>query len=229
MIIQRPCVLVPEKEIDSGIMLRLERYARICYKSENKMRNEYNSNFLKSIISRGHESIIEHEKITVLFITDRGISHEIVRHRIASFSQESTRYCNYSQDKFGNEIAVIEPFFFAGREDAYNSWKESCLFIEKKYMHMLEIGCSPQEARSILPNCLKTEIAVTFNIREWRHFFKMRCGSAAHPQMRQVAIPLLLLFRDRLPVLFADIEYDKSFLEEDYAKITFTDDVFNPI
>ncbi len=229
MIIQQPRVLVSEEQFAPGIIKKLEKYARICYKSEDKMADTDSPGFLKSIISRGHESIIEHEKVTTLFIVDRGVSHEIVRHRIAAYSQESTRYCNYSKDKFGNEITVIEPYFFIKRDRPYKYWEESCLKAEKNYMKMLENGCTPQEARSILPNSLKTEIVVSYNLREWRHFFRLRCDLAAHPQMRQVAIPLLLFFNTKLPVLFDDIEYDRKFPEEHYARIVMTDNLFNPV
>jgi len=226
MIIMQPQVLVPETELDQGIIKRLERCARICYKSENRMGDAYNEGFLRRILNGGHDSVIEHEKITVMFIVDRGITHEIVRHRIGSYSQESTRYCNYSKDKFGSEIAVIEPYFFKDRKKAYQLWEESCQTAEGNYMLMLENGCSAQEARSILPTCLKTEIAVTYNIREWRHFFTLRCAPEAHPQMRQAAIPLLRLFQEKLPILFENIEYDHSFPEDQYAQVLLTDDLF---
>jgi len=229
MIIQKPRVLVPEQALGEDILLRLERYARVCYKSEDKMAARGNPDFLKSKLKLGHESIIEHEKATVMFIIDRGISHEIVRHRIAAYSQESTRYCRYSQDKFGNEIAVIEPYFFSEDDVAYHHWEEACLAAEKSYMALLEAGRSAQEARSVLPNSLKTEIVVTYNMREWRHFFRLRCDAAAHPQMRQVAIPLLLYFQKQLPDLYNDIEYDQSFPEKYYAEIVITDNIFNPL
>jgi len=229
MIIQQPQVLVPESELSGGIFRKLERYARTCYKSEDMMNEEANPNFLKSKLTLGHESIIEHEKATVMFIIDRGISHEIVRHRIAAYSQESTRYCRYSKDKFGNEITLIEPYFFKGREQDYQLWQEACLLAEKNYMLMLDNGCSPQEARSILPNSLKTEIVVTYNLREWRHFFRLRCDIASHPQMRQAAIPLLLYFQEKMPALFDDIPFDHHFPAENYAEIILTDDIFNPL
>lgn len=227
MIIQQPQVLIAESELGNRLFSRLERYARTCYKSEDMMSGD--PNFLRSKLTLGHESIIEHEKATVMFIVDRGISHEIVRHRIAAYSQESTRYCRYSKDKFGNEISVIEPYFFQEREEDYQLWLESCRLAEKNYMLMLENGCSPQMARSVLPNSLKTEIVVTYNLREWRHFFRLRCDLAAHPQMRQAAIPLLLYFRNKMPVLFEEIPYDHNFPVEHYAQIIITDDIFNPL
>jgi thymidylate synthase (FAD) len=227
MIITQPRVLVPGKALGKDILLRLERYARVCYKSEDKMLPEGNPDFLKSKLKLGHESIIEHEKVTVMFIIDRGISHEIVRHRIAAYSQESTRYCRYSQDKFGNEISVIEPYFFLDDEPSYKQWKDACEAAEQSYMALLQAGRSAQEARSVLPNSLKTEIVVTYNMREWRHFFRLRCDPAAHPQMRQVAIPLLLYFKQQMPSLYDDIEYDQSFPEQHYAEIVVTDDLFS--
>ncbi|MEQ8200929.1 MAG: FAD-dependent thymidylate synthase [Syntrophomonadaceae bacterium] len=229
MIIQQPQILIAESELNPGLLRRLERYARTCYKSEDMMTGTTNPNFLKSKLTLGHESIIEHEKATVMFIIDRGISHELVRHRIAAYSQESTRYCRYSKDKFGNEITVIEPYFFRGRDRDYQLWSESCQLAEKNYMAMLGNGCSPQEARSILPNSLKTEIVVTYNLREWRHFFRLRCDAAAHPQMRQVAIPLLLYFREKIPALFDEIPYDGKFPQDHYAPVIVTDEIFNPI
>jgi thymidylate synthase (FAD) len=227
MIIQQPKVLIPGNALGKEILLRLERYARVCYKSEDKMPAGGNPDFLKSKLKIGHESIIEHEKATVLFIIDRGISHEIVRHRIAAYSQESTRYCRYSKDRFGNEIAVIEPYFFLDDEVAYQQWKDACQAAEKGYMTLLQAGRSAQEARSVLPNSLKTELVVTYNMREWRHFFRLRCDPAAHPQMRQVAIPLLRYFQGQMPGLYDDIAYDRSFPERHYARIVITDDLFN--
>lgn len=227
MIIQQPRVLVPGKALGKDILLRLERYARVCYKSEDKMAAEGNPDFLKSKLKLGHESIIEHEKATVMFVIDRGVSHEIVRHRIAAYSQESTRYCRYSQDKFGNEVSVIEPYFFLDDKAAYKQWEDACRTAEQSYMALLQAGRSPQESRSVLPNSLKTEIVVTYNMREWRHFFRLRCDSAAHPQMRQVAIPLLLYFQQQMPSLYDDIEYDHTFPENHYAEVVVTDDLFN--
>jgi len=229
MIIKKPEILIPADQLDGTIMRRLERYGRVCYKSEGNMQPEGNPAFIKSKVKIGHESIIEHEKVTVMFIVDRGITHEIVRHRIAAYSQESTRYCNYSKDKFGREITVIEPYFFLNDDNAYNLWLDSCQAAETTYMAMLDSGRSAQEARSILPTCLKTEIVVTYNMREWRHFFRLRCDVAAHPQMRQAAIPLLLLFQDTFPELYEDIDYDHGFPSEHYANIVITDDLFQPL
>ena len=159
--------------LDGNEMLkRIERAGRVCYKSEAGITNDSAIRFVKNIIRSGHESVIEHEKITVKIICDRGVSHEIVRHRIASYSQESTRYCNYYAEKFGNELTFIKPYFWNKDFAKYKIWENTMLYIEKAYMELIEAGAKPQEARSILPNSLKTEIIVTMNLREWRHFFK---------------------------------------------------------
>lgn len=183
----------------------IERMGRICYKSEGNISDTSYRKFLQNLISRGHESVIEHGKVSVLVICDRGVSHEIVRHRIASYSQESTRYCNYSQDKFGNELTFIRPCFWTADSPAFGVWKASMEAVERDYFRLLELGATPQEARSVLPNSLKTEIVVTMNLREWRHFFKLRTTAAAHPQMRQTAAALLRDFQSRIPVIFDDI------------------------
>lgn len=203
------------------LMQNIERYARVCYKSENKITEDSYKKMLPALLKRGHESVIEHEKLTAIFVVDRGISHEIVRHRIGSYSQESTRYCNYDNDKFGNEITVIKPFWLDDDYERGNSiwWGDACVISEIRYMQLLNQGFTPEQARSVLPNSLKTEIVVTFNLREWRHFFKLRADKAAHPQMREVAIPLLLYFKGKMPELFNDIPYDKSFPTEHYAEI----------
>lgn len=197
------------QEINAMEMLRnLERIGRICYKSEGKITDTSYVKFLSNLIANGHESVIEHEKVSVKIICDRGVSHEIVRHRIASYSQESTRYCNYSQERFGNELTFIRPCFWNDESEKFDIWKETMATIEQNYFRLLELGASPQEARSILPNSLKTEIAVTMNLREWRHFFKLRTARAAHPQMREIANMLLLDFQKCIPVLFDDIILD---------------------
>ena len=192
--------------IDGNEMLKkLESYGRVCYKSESKTSETSAAVFIKSLIQRGHESVIEHEKISVLIVCDRGVSHEIVRHRIASYSQESTRYCNYSKEKFGNELTFIKPCFWEETEACYNRWEQQMKSVEDTYVKMIQEGASPQEARSILPNSLKTEIVVTMNLREWRHFFKLRTSEAAHPQMREIAGEILAEFKRIIPIVFDDL------------------------
>ena len=161
---------------------------------------------MKNILKSGHESVIEHEKITVRIICDRGVSHEIVRHRIASYSQESTRYCNYNQDRFGKELTFIQPLFWDENTEEYKIWLRTMQMIEDNYNELIEKGVQPQEARSILPNSLKTEIIVTMNLREWRHFFKLRTALNAHPQMREIACAILGEFQKMVPVIFDDID-----------------------
>ncbi len=185
----------------------IERIGRVCYKSEERIDEDGTSakNFITFLIKKGHESMIEHSSLAVKFTVDRGVSHELVRHRIASFAQESIRYCNYSKDKFGREITVIEPCFLSPLSDAYTRWQKACEAAEQAYFEMLDVGCTAQEARSVLPNSLKTEIIVTANYREWRNFFKLRVAESAHPQMREVTRPLLLELQKRIPVIFDDI------------------------
>lgn len=189
-----------------AILKMLESVGRTCYKSEDKIQEGSAEKFISNIVKRGHEAVIEHYNITVKFICDRGVTHEIVRHRVASYCQESTRYCNYSNDKFGSEITVIKPLYLEPGTLGYDAWFMALQTAEGAYFDLLDWGCSPQEARAVLPNSLKTELVMTANIREFRHFFKLRCSKAAHPQMREVANMLLKEFKERIPVLFDDIE-----------------------
>ena len=194
----------------------IERIGRTCYKSEDKITDDSYETFVRNLIKRGHLSVIEHCSVTADIICDRGVTHEIVRHRIGSYSQESTRYCNYSADKYGNEITVIDPgtAFEWGDTPAAMAkrlnWKSACRVAEMRYLKMLELGASPQEARSVLPNSLKTEIWVTYNLREWRHFFQLRCTPAAHPQMQEVTRMLLAEMTAYVPIIFDDI-YEEVF------------------
>lgn len=199
-----------EDEIDAKRMMRtIERAGRTCYKSEHNISEGSAEKFISNIIKRGHESVIEHEKITVRFICDRGVTHEMVRHRLASYSQESTRYCNYANDKFGNELTFIKPCFWNEDTEAGKAkmelWKKSMQNIENEYNELIALGARPEEARSILPNSLKTEIVVTMNLRAWRNFFRLRTAPAAHPQIRQIAIVLLEELKEKLPVVFGDL------------------------
>lgn len=146
-----------------------------------------------------------HQNVTVKFVCDRGVSHEMVRHRVASFAQESTRYCNYSGDKFGNEITVIRPSWCYEGSDAYLMWFDGCQQAENAYFDLLEQGCVPQEARSVLPNSLKTEIIVTMNRDDWDHFFELRCPANAHPDMREVANMAACLFDREVHLIKDDL------------------------
>lgn len=192
----------------------IEAAGRTCYKSEDKIDQDTAAKFVGMILKRGHESVIEHASATVRFVCDRGVSHEIVRHRIASFSQESTRYCDYQR---GHVTFVIPPWVdikpgaYTGpqRTDIYSGadrvWFIEMLETAGAYKLLRETGWKPEQARSVLPNSTKTEVVMTANLREWRHFFKLRTAPAAHPQMREVAVPLLELFKERVPVVFDDL------------------------
>ena len=194
-----------ESDLSLQMIIDIERYGRTCYKSDDREFNEETAKkFVAMLIERGHHSVLEHGSATVRFVCDRGVSHEIVRHRIASYSQESTRYCNYAKDKFGNEITVIDPRPHMD-SDQFLVWKAAIMQAEQAYFRLVEFGAKPQMARSVLPNSLKTEIVMSANPREWRHFFTMRAAAPAHPQMRELACPLLKEFRERVPVLFDDV------------------------
>jgi thymidylate synthase (FAD) len=206
MKIIEPSFEILDKVNGDTILKEIELIGRVCYKSEDKIDDNSSKFFVKGIIKSGHESVIEHVKVSVKFTCDRGISHEIVRHRIASYSQESTRYCNYSKDRFDNEITFIKPFFWETDSKMYSIWRDLMISSEKSYNDLIELGAKAEEARSILPNSLKTEIVVTMNLREWRHFFKLRTSQKAHPQMRELTIPLLTEFKSLIPVIFDDIE-----------------------
>lgn len=189
--------------IDGKAMLKhIELCGRVCYKSEDKITDDSAERFARKIIKSGHESVLEHASITVRFVCDRGVSHEIVRHRLASYSMESTRYCDYSKDKFGGEIRVIEP---VGCGDELSMMKSSCGYAEIMYQCMISSGVSPQIARAVLPTCLKTELIMTANLREWRHFLKLRTSEAAHPQIRALAVELRDKLREAVPAVFEDI------------------------
>lgn len=205
MRIIEPRFEILDKIDGQAIIKSVERIGRICYKSEERITENSAQAFVSGIIKAGHESVIEHEKITVKIICDRGVSHEIVRHRIASYSQESTRYCNYYKEKFGNELTLIKPFFWADDPEKYALWIDAMQKAEAAYNRLIEMGAKPEEARSVLPNSLKTEIVITMNLREWRHFFRMRTPLGAHPQMREITIPLLYKMKEMIPVIFDDI------------------------
>lgn len=212
--------IISELNVDYILQL-IERAGRTCYKSEDKITNDSAKTFIKMILNKHHESVIEHGSMTVRFIVDRGVSHELVRHRLSSFSQESTRYCNYTKDKFDNQLTFIIPNWLTSlhagtyikslNNDFSNSqiglfeWINSMFDAEENYNNLIDKGLTAQQARSILPNSLKTEIVVTSNFRQWRTIFKQRTALAAHPQMREVMVPLLAEVKDKIPVIFDDI------------------------
>ncbi|MBF0229163.1 MAG: FAD-dependent thymidylate synthase [Desulfamplus sp.] len=166
----------------------LEIAGRTCYRSEPKGEPE---KFVKKIMDSQHLSVIEHLTTTVRIITDRGVLAELTRHRLASFSVESTRYCNYSQDKYGNEITFIKPCFWQEYNDKYKLWVQAMANAEATYLLMIKNGATPEQARSVLPNSLKTEIIISCNLRELRHILDLRCSAKAHPQIKEICLPLL--------------------------------------
>lgn len=188
------------------ILKSIERAGRTCYKSEDKVTESSSEKFVKMILDRNHESVLEHVSISILFINDRGVSHEEVRHRLASFSQESTRYINYTLENKGGECTYIDITpHLRNPEKSFDIWYNHMLACETAYKNMIDLGESPQIARSVLPNSLKTEIVITANLREWRTILKQRTSVAAHPQMREVMIPLLENLKSLIPVIFDDI------------------------
>lgn len=218
-------IVEPKYEILTGIskdgikeLKQIERVARVCYKSEDKITEDGASakKLVSFLVKQGHEAMLEHSQLSVLFTCDRAIANELVRHRIASFAQESTRYCNYASERLGGEIQVIKPYYITGaydenyseNMDEFNPWNEFYWAVDEaevRYLRMIESGMRPEEARCVLPMCLKTEIVVTANYREWRNIFKLRTPVAAHPQMRELMCPLLKELQKKIPVIFDDI------------------------
>jgi thymidylate synthase (FAD) len=218
MIIIHPAYEILDKIDGDEILRKLELYGRTCYKSEERITDESYKKFIKNIMSAEHESVIEHEKISVRFICSRSFTHELVRHRLASYSQESTRYCNYSKS---DHVTFIIPWNYninAGEyKDLSNFPNDEKACHWGVLMQAAEIGylkyinylkCSPQEARMCLPNSTKTEIIMTANLREWRHVFKLRTSQKAHPEMRQLMIPLCYDFKKMIPYLYDDINLE---------------------
>jgi thymidylate synthase (FAD) len=200
--------------IISNPLQLIELAGRTCYKSEDKITEGSTKKFVENILKRGHESVIEHSAMTVKIICDRGVTHEIVRHRLCAFSQESTRYCNYK----GGVTFVIPPWVDIepgtyhvsddlGKTQGDYDWANAMITAEYDYISLLANEWSPQQARSVLPNSTKTEIVITANFREWRHIFKLRCSKAAHPQMSEIMIPLHRKAKELVPIIFDDIEY----------------------
>lgn len=169
----------PEKVIEAA--------GRLCWKSEERITPESHTAFIRMLKAKGHESVLEHASAGFIITTDRGISHELVRHRLASYSQTSTRFCNYAQGRFGSGITVVKPLDIQEGTSAYGEWLIACLGTERSYRALIERGCRPQEARSVLNNSLATQVAMTANLREWRLFLRQRLAPAAHPDMRVVA------------------------------------------
>lgn len=201
----RPSYVI-ETPIDGEQILRdIERYARTCYKSEGKIGDlQKTKEFVGRLLhTNKHEGIVDHHVITVRFICDRGVSHELVRHRIAAYLQESTRYCDYS----GNGITFILPCWLKDDQNSeeYLMWCEMMRTAEEHYVLLRRKGWKPEQARGVLPHFVKTEVVATLNLRSWRNFFRLRTAPNAHPQMRELSIPLLSEMKQRLPVIFDDL------------------------
>lgn len=205
MRIIEPFVEVMQPVDGYGMLQHIEECGRACYQSKSDGTRESAVKFVEMLIARGHESVLEHCSFTMRIICDRGVSHELVRHRLASYSQESTRYCAYNKDKFGGEITVIEPIAFQEDSAGRKIWVESCEKAERAYFALLDEGFSPQDARAVLPNSLKTEVTMTANLREWRHFFKLRISAASHPEMRRIAKMIMDEVLKYIPVVFDDL------------------------
>lgn len=201
------------------ISKKIERACRVCYRSENYIKEDSYKTLIKNCIDRGHESVLEHEKITVHFLGDVGAYKDLTRHRAGTaFSVESTRYCNYSKDKYTNNISFIDPVFITDKKN-YEIYLHAMENMEKYYMEMASNGANPDELRMLLPHSTASEFVFTCNIREWRHVLKLRCSKHVHPSIRQILIPLLLKFKKDMPELFEDIPYDEDFPTDWYAEI----------
>lgn len=207
-----------EKIDGKKIMKRIERACRTCYRSEGKITEDSYKNLIKNCINRGHESVLEHEKVTVRIYNDIGSYKDLTRHRFASFSVESTRYCSYDKDKYGNEISFMDPVYIED-EKVYEVWKKTMQDIENSYLEMKKLGATTDMCRNILPHSTAAEYTMTANIREWKHIFELRANNHVHPAIRQVMIPLLKYFKEQMPDIFGDILYDEEFNPEYYAEL----------
>lgn len=212
-----------EKFDGKQIMKRIERACRTCYRSEGKITEDSYKKLLKNCLTRGHESVLEHEKITVRIYSDVGSYKDLTRHRFASFSVESTRYCSYDKDKYGNEIAFMNPVYLEN-DEMYEIWKKTMQEIENGYKKMKELGATTDMCRELLPHSTAAEYTMTANIREWKHILSLRANNHVHPSIRQVMIPLLKYFKQEMPDIFDEIPYDEDFNPEYYAKLTVEED-----
>lgn len=224
MEIIKPVIEVEKYDVKK-ILKNIERACRTCYRSEDLISEDSYKKLLKNCITKGHESILEHEKITIRLVCDIGVYKDLTRHRTGTaFSIESTRYCNYSKDKFTNNIKFIDPVFIKDKKN-YEIWKKTMMEIEKYYIEMANNGAITDELRMLLPHSTAAEVTMTCNIREWRHILSLRCSSRVHPSIRQLLIPLLLKFKEDFPEIFNDIEYDEKFPKDWYAKLVIRKDI----
>ena len=213
-----------EKIDGTKIMKIIERACRTCYRSEGKITEDSYKNLIKNCITRGHESVLEHEKVTVRIYSDIGSYKDLTRHRFASFSVESTRYCSYDKDKYGNEIKFINPVYIEDKK-VYELWQKTMQEIEKNYIEMKKLGATTDMCREVLPHSTAAEYTMTANIREWKHIFSLRANNHVHPSIRQIMIPLLKYFQKEMPEIFEDIEYDTEFNPKYYAKLLIQEDM----
>ena len=190
--------------IDGNMILKhLEECGRTCYQSHDSAGEGSAEKLIRQIIKSGHESVLEHFLITVKLKTDVGAYKDITRHRLASFSIESTRWCNYSKGKFGTELKFMKPCNIEG--ELYEDWLKAMEYIEKMYMQMAEKGAAPDQLRMILPHSTAAEVCMSANLREWRHIFRLRTAKAAHPSVQQIMKMVLAEFKAKIPVIFDDI------------------------
>lgn len=208
-------IVSPEIEVitplDGDYILKhLERCARNCYKSEDKITSDSAQKMIKKLLEMGHEAMIEHFSITVKLTTDVGAYKDLTRHRHASFAIESTRFCNYSKGKYGNELTFMKPSNMEEGTEIYNIWLKAMADTEQHYLNMAALGASADQLRMLLPHSTKADVFMTANIREWRHIFKLRCAPAAHPSVREIMLKALQEFRAHIPVLFDDIPYGQQ-------------------
>lgn len=199
-------VVKPEHAIED-----IERIARTCYRSEDKIGPGTAERMCRMLRDRGHFAMFDHVSASVRFTVNRGVSHELVRHRVgAAYAQESTRYCDYDGEKFGHELTFIEPLFFMQNGNVRRDWLSAMVFAERQYLNLRQLGLKPEEARDVLPNALATKIVATFSFTEWRHVFKLRASWKAHPQMNEVMVPVLEAFKSEWPAVFDDLSYEEK-------------------
>lgn len=197
-------------EQPDDVLRRIEHCGRVSYMTWDKEAPGTASKFVEMIIRLGHESVLEHSSVTVIFVCDRSTAQQLTRHRIASFTMESQRYCNYSNDKFGNEITFVDPEFQIDSAEAraacYKTFEMQMYASEVAYFAMLNLGAKPEDARSVLPNCAACYVAVTANLREWRHIMKLRCEKHAQHNIRRLICELHKVFKNKIPCIVSDIQ-----------------------
>lgn len=226
LITQEVSLIAPTPKDYSQILNTIELAYRTCYNSQTSSTDAEKEAFIKRMIASGHESPLEHVNLSVEIITDRAVSHELVRHRIASYSQQSQRYCNYSKDKYGSQVSFIQPHWLHDAdEDTYYSYLNVLSTCEQVYMNLIEKGFPTQDARGVLPNATATKLVMTMNIRSWRNFLKLRSiGTTGkpHPDMQILADKILNLFSEHFPVFFNDLQLQRNTKKETSTACTST-------